>query len=49
LDGFGKPLPQISGRKTMSRLLEERELTPEGPIAWPPRAGRHSVMENLAE
>ena len=33
----------------MPRILEERELTPEGPAAHAPRRGRRSVTVNLAE
>lgn len=33
----------------MPRILEERELTPEGPVARAPRRGGRSVTVNLAE
>jgi hypothetical protein len=42
-------MPLTSGRKTMPRLLAERELTSEGPVARPPRSGGRSVTVNLAE
>ncbi|HZU62762.1 MAG TPA: DUF6456 domain-containing protein [Novosphingobium sp.] len=33
----------------MQRILRERELTSEGALAHPPRAGRRSVTVNVAE
>jgi hypothetical protein len=46
---FGKPLAINHRRRRMRRVLEERQLTSEGPSHRPARRGGRSVSVNVAE
>jgi hypothetical protein len=49
MHGFGKRLATSQRRKPMQRILEERELTSEGPSRRPAPRGGRGVSVNIAE